>query len=218
MTKTRVIKIHSKSQLAGAIEEAAKLILEGGLVVYPTESCYGLGCNALDENAVRKVFVAKRRPLGRPLSVIVSDVTMLKKCAFIDERAEKLIERFWPGPLTIALRKKPVIPDVLNPRAVAARISSHPVATSLVRAANVPITATSANTSGKPPHYTVKQVLRDLKGRVDLVLDAGRLPRKKPSTIVDFTLGSAPKITRVGAIPEKYISEVIPVEVKVSVK
>jgi L-threonylcarbamoyladenylate synthase len=174
-----------------------------------------LGCNALDETAVRRVFAVKRRPLGTPLPIIVSDVAMLKTCAFIDERAEKLMKRFWPGPLTIALRKKPIIPDVLNPRAVAARISSHPVAMSLVKAAHVPITATSANTSGKPPHYTVKQVLKNLNGKVDLVLDVGRLPRRKVSTIVDFTLGATPKITRVGAIPEKQISELIPVEMNV---
>ncbi len=140
---------------------------------------------------------------------------MLEMYAFIDKRAERLMERFWPGPLTIAVRKKPIIPDVLNPKAIAARISPHCVALSLVKTAHVPITATSANTSGRSLHYTVKQVLRDLNGKVDLVLDVGRLPRKKVSTIVDFTLGATPKITRVGAIPKKYISELIPVEVDV---
>jgi len=215
MTKTKVVRISSESPMLGIINEAAKLILEGGLVAYPTESCYGLGCNALDEAALRKVFAAKRRPLGTPLPIIVSDIGMWKRCAFIDARAERLVEKFWPGPLTIALRKKPIIPDALNRTTVAARISSHSIAMSLVKAAHVPITATSANTSGKSPHYTVKQVLRDLKGKVDLVLDAGRLPRKKVSTIVDFTLGATPRITRVGAIPKKYISEIIPVEVDV---
>lgn len=215
MIKSKVVGIHSESQMLDIIEKAAKLIREGGLVVYPTESCYGLGCNALDEVAVRRVFAIKKRPLRTPLPIIVSDVAMLKMCASIDKGAERLMERFWPGPLTIALRKKPIIPDVLNPRAVAARISSHPVALSLVKAAHVPITATSANTSGRSLHYTVKQVLRDLNGKVDLVLDVGRLPRKKVSTIVDFTLGATPKITRVGAIPKKYISEIIPVEVDV---
>jgi L-threonylcarbamoyladenylate synthase len=215
MIKSKVASIHSESQMLDIIEKAAKLIREGGLVVYPTESSYGLGCNALDEASVRRVFAVKRRPFGTPIPIIVSDVAMLKMCAFFDERAERLMKKFWPGPLTIALRKKPIIPDVLNPRAVATRISSHPVALSLVKAAHVPITATSANTSGRPTHYTVKQVLRDLNGKVDLVLDAGKLPRKKLSTIVDFTLGATPRITRVGVIPKKHISELIPVEVDV---
>jgi len=215
MIKSRVVSIHSESQMLDIIQKAAKIIREGGLVVYPTESCYGLGCNALDEAAVRRVFTVKRRPLGTPLPIIVSDVAMLKICAFIDKGAERLMETFWPGPLTIALRKKPIIPDALNPRAVAARVSSHPVALSLVKAAHVPITATSANTSGRSLHYTVKQVLRDLNGKVDLVLDVGKLSRKKVSTIVDFTLGATPRITRIGAIPEKYISKIIPVEVYV---
>jgi len=212
MSKTRVVKIHSENQALSIIEGAAELIHEGGLVVYPTESAYALGCNALDEAAVRKVFAVKRRPLGTPLPIIVSDIRMWKRCAFLDERAEKLT-KFWPGPLTIALRKKPIVPDILNPKAVAARISSHPVALSLVKMARVPITGTSANISRKPPHYTVKQVLKDLNGSVDLILDAGRLPRRKPSTIVDFTVGPVPKITRAGAIPEKSILKVIQVEV-----
>lgn len=215
MIKTKVVNIHSESQMLDIIEEAAELIREGGLVVYPTESCYGLGCNALDKAAVKRVFAVKRRPLGTALPIIVSDVDMLKMCAFVDDGVEKLMEKFWPGPLTIALRKKPIIPDVLNPRAVAARISSHPVALSLVKAASVPITATSANTSGKSPHYAVKQLFKDLDGKVDLVLDSGRLPRRRVSTIVDFTFGTTPKITRIGAIPEKDVSEIILVEVDV---
>lgn len=215
MIKSTIGSIHSGSQVSGIIEEAAKLIREGGLVVYPTESCYGLGCNAFDKAAVTRVFAVKSRPLGTPLPIIVSDVAMLKTCAFIDERAEKIMKEFWPGPLTIALRKKSIIPDVLNPRAVAARVSSHPVAMLLVKAARVPITATSANTSGQSPHYTVKQVMRDLNGKIDLILDVGRLPRKKVSTIIDFTFGATPKITRLGAIPERYISKIMPVEVDV---
>jgi len=210
MIKSRVVGIHSESQMLDIIEKAAKLIREGGLVVYPTESCYGLGCNALDEAAVRRVFAVKRRPLRTPLPIIVSDIKMWKRCAFMDERARKLIKEFLPGPLTIALKKKPIISDVLNPRAIAARISIHPIAMSLVKVAGVPITATSANLSEKPPHYTVKQVLRDLNDKVDMVLDVGKLPRRKLSTIIDFTLGPAAIITRVGAISERAISKIIP--------
>jgi len=209
MLKPRVVRVPQESQALNIIEEAAKLIRKGGLVVYPTESAYALGCNALDEAAVRKVFAAKRRPFGTPLPVIVSDVRMWETCAFMDERALRLIEEFLPGPLTIALKKKPIIPDFLNPKAIAARISSHPIAMSLVKAAGVPITATSANLTEKPAHYTVKQVLKDLNEKIDMVLDVGKLPRRKVSTIIDFTLGPVPRITRVGAISEKAISKVI---------
>lgn len=195
------------------IEDAAELIGQGGLVIYPTESAYALGCNALDEDAVKRVFEAKRRPLGTPLPIIVSDMEMWRTCAFLDERARKLIKEFLPGPLTIALRKKPIVPDALNPGAIAARISSHPVAQALVERTGVPITATSANVSSRPHHYTAKLVMKDLAGRVNLILDAGRLPRRQLSTIVDFTLGPMPRITRVGAIPRKAILRALSVEV-----
>lgn len=213
MLKTRTIRVHAEKPASSVIEDAAELIRQGGLVVYPTESAHALGCNALDDDAVKRVFEAKRRRLGAPLPIIVSDVEMWEKCAFLDERAKKLIKEFLPGPLTIALRKKPIVSDALNPRAIAARISSHPVACALVGRAGVPITATSANVSGKPHHYTARQVMKDLAGRVNLVLDAGRLPRRRLSTIVDFTLGPIPRITRVGAIPEKAILRVLSAEV-----
>jgi L-threonylcarbamoyladenylate synthase len=213
MLKTKTSRVHAEKPASSVIEDAAELIRQGGLVVYPTESAYALGCNALDEDAVKRVFEAKRRRPGAPLPIIVSDVEMWEKCAFLDDRVKKLIKEFLPGPLTIALRKKPIVPNVLNPKAIAARISSHPVACALVGRAGVPITATSANVSGKPHHYTARQVMKDLAGRVDLVLDAGRLPRRRLSTIVDFTLGRIPRITRAGAIPEKAILRVLSAEV-----
>jgi len=216
VVKTKTIKIHAEKPASSVIEDAAELIRQGGLVVYPTESAYALGCNALNEDAVKRVFKAKQRPLGTPLPTIVSDVEMWKTCAFLDERAKKLIKEFLPGPLTIALRKKPTVPDALNPKVIAARISSHPVAQALVGRAGVPITATSANISGKPNHYTPKQVMTDLAGRVNLVLDAGTLPRRRLSTIVDFTLGPQPRVTRVGAISEKAISKVLGAEVVIN--
>lgn len=215
MLKTEIINVHPEHPEPDIIEKAAELLRHGDLVVYPTESAYALGCNAFDENAVRKVFEAKKRSFGTPLPIIVSDLEMWKTCAFVDAKAERLIDRFLPGPLTIALKKKPVIPDILNPKAIAARISSHPVALALVRRAGVPTTATSANVSDNPSHYTMKQVMSDLDDKADLALDAGRLPRRQLSTIVDFTLGSTPKITRLGAISEKAIYKVISVELDI---
>lgn len=213
MFETEAVKVHAEKPASNVIEDAGDLIRQGGLVVYPTESAYALGCNALDEDAVKRVFEAKHRHIGTPLPIIVSDLEMWRTCAFLDRRAERLIHDFLPGPLTIALKKKPIVPDALNPRAIAARISSYPVAQALVEKAGVPITATSANTSGNSPHYTVRQVMKDLVGRVNLVLDAGRLARRQLSTIVDFTLGPTPRVTRVGAIPEEAISKVLAMEV-----
>lgn len=174
-------------------------------MVYPTETCYGLGANAFDKEAVKKVFIAKRRPFDKPITIIVSDLNMWEKCAYIDERAKMLIEEFLPGPLTVALKKKETIPDILNPTAIAARIPSHPVAFLLVREAKVPVTSTSANISGEPPLYSAQKVIANFKGIVDLILDAGTLPREKLSTIVDFTIGTAPQITREGPISAESI-------------
>lgn len=182
--------------------------------MYPTESSYALGVNALEEGAIRKIFEAKGRPPGKFIPVIVSDLQMWKRCAYFNRSAEILVKKFMPGPLTLALRKRCSIPDLLNPRAIAARIPRHPVALALVSAAKYPITSTSANISGAPPLYSPKRVPRTLRWAIDLILDAGTLRRQKPSTIVDFTMGGQPTITREGAIPASAIFETLAQERK----
>lgn len=177
--------------------------------MYPTESSYALGANALEEAAIKKIFRAKQRSLGKSVPVIVSDIRMWKRYTHFNKSAETLVRKFMPGPLTLALRKKPCVPDLLNPSAIAARIPGHPVALALVRAAKYPITSTSANISGAPPVYSPKRVPRALRSAIDLVLNAGTLRRRNPSTIVDFTKGDRPIITRVGAIPASAIFETL---------
>lgn len=180
-----------------------------GVVMYPTESSYALGVNALEEAAIKKIFEAKQRYLDKSIPVIVSDLRMWKRHAYFDKSAEILVKKFMPGPLTLALRKKPSVPDLLNPIAIAARIPGHPVALALVKAAEYPVTSTSANISGAPPVYSPKAVPRVLGSAIDLILDAGTLRRRKPSTIVDFTIGAQPAVTRSGAIPTSAILEVL---------
>ena len=179
----RVLKV-SEVGLERAVEEAVERLRSGGLVVYPTETCYGLGAAVDDLRAVERVYRVKRRPFDRPLTVIVADVEMWSRYAYITPEASKLIRRFLPGPLTIILWKKPTVPDLVNPDRIGARISSHPVAQALVERLGKPITATSANLHGGPNPYKVKEVCEG----VDLVLDYGELPRRPPSTIVDLTV------------------------------
>ncbi len=200
MVKARVVKVNSNSPDPDVISEAVDIIKGGGLVIYPTETCYGLGTNALNKRAVKKVFAVKERPLDKPIPIIVSDLEMWEKCAYINETTKRLIEKFLPGPLTIALKKRDVIPDIVSVKSIAARIPSHPVALLLVKEAGVPITATSANISGRPPLYSVQKAFAAFKKDVNVILDAGRLPRRRPSTVVDLTMGASPRIIREGPI------------------
>jgi len=192
-----------------AIREAVRVLDADGVVMYPTESSYALGVNALRETAISKIFEAKQRSLGRSIPVIVSDLRMWRKYACLDETAEILVREFMPGPLTLALRKRTSVPDLLNPLAIAARIPGHPVALALVRAAKYPITSTSANISGAPPVFSPKTAPRVLRSAIDLVLDVGTLRRRKPSTIVDFTIRGQPSVTRSGAISASAILRVL---------
>lgn len=168
-----------------AVEEAVKTLRVGGLVVYPTETCYGLAAPVDDVEAVRRVYLAKRRPLSKPLTMIVSNVEVWSRYAHLTGDALRLIRRFMPGPLTVVLWKKRTVPDIVNPSRIGARISSHPLAQAIVESLGKPITATSANISGGANPYTVEGVVKE---GVDLILDCGALPRRPPSTIVDLTV------------------------------
>lgn len=180
----RVLKV-SEVGFDRAVEEAVESLRNGGLLVYPTETCYGLGAAIDDLKAVERVYRVKRRPLDRPLTVIVADVEMWGRYAYLTPEASKLIRRFLPGPLTIILWKKPTVPDLVNPDRIGARISSHPLAHAIVQRLGKPITATSANLHGGPNPYRVEETVGE---QVDLVLDYGELPRRPPSTIVDLTV------------------------------
>jgi L-threonylcarbamoyladenylate synthase len=169
------------------IEEAAKILREGGTVAFPTETVYGLGANALHPAAVAKIFVAKGRPSWDPLIVHVGDRAMLERVAVVTAQAERLIEAFWPGPLTLLLERTKEVPDAVTAGRplVGVRMPSHPLALALIRAAGVPIAAPSANRFGHTSPTTAAHVLGDLDGRIDAVLDGGPTAVGVESTVLD---------------------------------
>ncbi|MEM2906114.1 MAG: L-threonylcarbamoyladenylate synthase [Candidatus Bathyarchaeia archaeon] len=202
MKRVRVISLDNS--IEDAVSKADIVLREGGLVIYPTESCYALGADALSPDAVKKVYAAKERPLSLPLPVIVADEAMWERYAVFTPEALTLIRRFSPGPLTIVLKKKPIVPDILNPSALAARVSSHPVASQLVSRFGSPVVSTSANVHGGEEPYDVWAALDSLASFEGLALDGGRLPRRPVSTVVDLTVRPY-RIQR--AFPEGAIEE-----------
>ena len=160
------------------IQEAANEIKNGNLVLFPTETVYGIGANALDANAVEKIFIAKGRAQDNPLIVHVSNIKMVEEIVEeITELEKKLIENFWPGPLTIIFKRKSneIIPDVVtaNLDTVGIRMPSNLIAKELIEKSGVPIAAPSANVSGKPSGTNVEDIIEELDGKVAYILDAG---------------------------------------------
>lgn len=207
MVKTVVLKVDPKNPDRKTVWYVAKVIENGGIVVYPTETSYGIGTNAANAAAVKRLR-AIRKPSGKPISIIVSDVEMMRKYGFVTKQIERLAKKFMPGPLTIVTNKKETIPDILNKKDIAFRISSHPVAAMIAKYAGVPITAASANPEGAEPAFDVKKVLEYFDGKVDVVIDAGRLKKTKPSTIVDMK-AREPILIRAGPISFKRIKSAI---------
>lgn len=166
------------------IEAAGKAMYEGGLVVYPTETCYGLGTNALDETSVKAIYRAKNRPREKKLTMIVANMAMAEQYAELSYTEKVLAEQFMPGPLTLIAEKKSNVPDVTNDKFVF-RIPGSDSARALSREAGVPLIATSANITGQGPHYRVKDIEDELLDHIDLALDGGTLDERPPSTIIE---------------------------------
>lgn len=170
------------------LARAAEILRSGGTVAFPTETVYGLGANALDATAVAKIFAAKQRPSWDPLIVHISDTSMLERVtASLPKNATKLIDAFWPGPLTLLLPKNESIPDAVTagrPR-VGVRIPQHPVAHALIREAGLPVAAPSANRFGRTSPTTAAHVAEDLDGRIDAILDSGETTHGLESTVID---------------------------------
>lgn len=184
------------------IETAARLIRAGGLVAFPTESFYGLGADALDARAVARVFEVKGRPLGNPILVLVDSIEMAEAlAATLPPRVRDLMERYWPGPLTLVLAAGRDVPPALTggTGTLGMRLPAHAGARALVVATGRPVTAPSANPSGMPPPTTAEAVRRDLGDRVDLVLDGGPTAGGPASTVADCTTWP-PRIVRPGPV------------------
>ncbi len=194
-----------------ALLEAAEIIRRGGLVAFPTETVYGLGANALDSDAVEKIFAAKERPHWDPVIVHVADVTGARGVTLAwPEAAERLASAFWPGPLTMLLPRTAAIPDVCTAgrEKAGVRVPAHAVALALIAAAGVPVAAPSANRFGHTSPTTAEHVLADLEGRIDAILDAGACDVGVESTVVDPTTDPA-IIYRPGGITAEQIRRVL---------
>ena len=193
-----------------AVEEAATLLRQGELVAFPTETVYGLGAHALDAVAVPGIYRAKGRPSDNPLIVHVASPEAAEPLCYVDARARSVMRRFWPGPLTVLLPKKQVIPAVTNAglASVAVRMPDHPVALALLRACGVPLAAPSANTSGRPSPTTAQHVLADLEGKIPLILDGGECRVGLESTVLDLTT-AIPTIVRPGGITLDMLTQLL---------
>ena len=212
MPETRVITVDSQHPDPEAIGEAARALRDGKLVAFPTETVYGLGANALDPEAVQKIFEAKGRPATDPLIVHIAHVGQVSRCAAsFPAGARKLALTFWAGPLTLILPKQPAMSDLVTAGLpnVALRAPSHRVARALVEMAGVPIAAPSANRFSRPSPTTAAHVLADLDGRVDIVLDGGPTDIGLESTIVDFAV-DPPVVRRPGGITFEQVHSLVP--------
>lgn len=191
--------------------KAAEILRDGGLVAFPTETVYGLGANALNEEAARKIYAAKGRPSDNPLIAHISRIEELPAIAAeIPEAGRKLAERCWPGPLTMIFKKKEIVPRGTTGGldTVAVRMPSDPVANCLIRLAGVPIAAPSANTSGRPSPTRAEHVIEDMDGKIEMIVDGGAVGIGVESTIVDVS-GEIPTLLRPGAITMEMLRETL---------
>ena len=209
-TKTRLFRV-SEENFDAILDEAAAIIRRGGTVAFPTETVYGLGADGLDPDAVRKIFEAKGRPPGNPLSLLVHSREDLGKIAKnIPEKAFRLMDAFWPGPLTIVLEKKDIVPEITsgNLPSIGLRMPDHRIPLELLKRAGTPLAAPSANLSGKPSPSLAAHVLADLTGRIDAVIDGGGAAIGLESTVVDMTV-EPPVVLRPGAVGIDELERVI---------
>ena len=203
-----------KTQLLPATSEAlalaARLLTDGQLVAFPTETVYGLGAHAMDAQAVRGIFEAKGRPGDNPLIVHIHDRSQLDAICTVSDAAIRLMDAFWPGPLTIILPRKAAVPDAVTAGldTVAVRMPSHPVALALLQACNLPIAAPSANRSGKPSPTSARHVFDDMDGRIPLILDGGESDVGLESTVISM-VGERPCILRPGGVTQAMLEAVV---------
>lgn len=215
--QTKVVKIDPAQIDESKMEEAAKLIREGELVAFPTETVYGLGADALHPEASKKIYAAKGRPSDNPLIVHICRFEELESIAKeVPPQAKKLADAFWPGPLTMIVWKNDRVPyeTTGGMETVAIRMPNHPVALKLIEESGCLIAAPSANTSGKPSPTEAAHVALDLDGKIPMILDGGPVGIGIESTIIDLT-EKKPMILRPGYITEKMLSEVLGEEVKI---
>lgn len=208
---TLIVKMNSENIDNESIKKAGEIIREGGLVAFPTETVYGLGANALNKEAAKKIYAAKGRPSDNPLIAHIANEEMLKPLVKeIPEVAKKLMDAFWPGPMTLIFNKSDIVPKDTTGGldTVAIRMPNHPITQALIKEAGVSIAAPSANLSGKPSPTLGEHVIDDMDGRIDMIIDGGMVGMGLESTIIDVTV-EPPMILRPGFITKEMLKEVI---------
>ena len=193
------------------IARGAEILKRGGLLGIPTETVYGLGANALDADACRRIYEAKGRPQDNPLIIHIPDSSWLPRyCRSVPESAYRLADAFWPGPLTMILPKQDIVPmrTTGGLDTVGVRCPNHPVTLALIRAAGVPIAAPSGNTSGRPSPTTAADMMEDMDGKIDGVFDGGACSVGVESTIIDLTC-TPPRLLRAGGLPLEALQDVL---------
>ncbi|MFA5413448.1 MAG: L-threonylcarbamoyladenylate synthase [Patescibacteria group bacterium] len=209
--KTLTIKINPRNPEKEKIEIAAQILKEGGLVVFPTDTVYGLAADAKNPRAVKKIFKVKKRPLSNPLPILIARKTDLRKYTKeTSAKIKRLTDKFWPGPLTLILLKKKNISNIVTaglPR-VGVRVPDNAVALALIQAFGRPLATTSANIAGKPSPATSRGVKKYLNNKIDLILDGGKTKLGQESTVLDCS-ASPPTFLRSGAIPTKKLKKLI---------
>lgn len=213
--ETKILKIDPDRVEKEEMKEAAKLIAQGELVAFPTETVYGLGADALRPEASGKIYAAKGRPSDNPLIVHIADFSDMERVAReIPDSARKLAEAFWPGPLTMVVWKSEAVPSTTTGgmETVAVRMPNHPIALELIRQSGCLIAAPSANTSGRPSPTEASHVVEDLKGKIAMVVDGGPVGIGIESTIIDLT-EKVPMVLRPGYITPEMLASVLGEEV-----
>ena len=196
--------------------EIANALKDGNLVIFKTDTVYGIGTNAFDENACKRIYEAKGRPSEKPLCVLISDTSMLEKMVdSINEIEKKLIDTFWPGPLTIKFKKKEnSLPSIVSAgdEFVRVRLLNEGLPYSLIAASNVPIVSPSANLSGSPTGTNIENIMKDFAGKVDYIIDSGNVSDDTTSTIVEVNDNKI-IIIREGKIKKEEIEKIAPAQI-----
>lgn len=208
---TKIIVLNKDNPDISLIDIAAEIIRAGGLVAFPTETVYGIGANSFSSEAVKKIFFAKGRPQDNPLIIHIANIEdVYKLAAVIPEKADILMKKFWPGPLTMIFKKAELVPAIntAGMDTVAIRMPSNKIAHLLIERAGVPISAPSANISGKPSPTDAEHVIQDLSDRVDVIIDGGRCDVGVESTVLDLT-ADIPVILRPGAVTAGMLKDLI---------
>ncbi|MEA2088715.1 MAG: L-threonylcarbamoyladenylate synthase [Patescibacteria group bacterium] len=206
---TKVIKINPKNPEKEKIKNIVKILKKGKLVAFPTETVYGLGADALNIDAVKKIYSVKKRPFSKPLIIHIANKKDVYKFAKnISSETKILINKFWPGPLTIIFEKKEIIPDIITTKKIAVRMPNNKIALAIIKKFGHPITAPSANISKKASLIDAKKVIENLSGKIEAIIDGGKSKIGVESTIIDLTEHQL-ILLRQGAIPFEKIKKVL---------